>query len=169
MSTAVKQGLRNNVVGHGFEQTVANWAKYYFRNMAPTTITFAERARGLTCSMPYDVDVRVNCKGGGILGFFKDEYDIWIEAKFKTDKNVKRADVQKLIGSAQDVWRGYKNNIGIGYNVLVMAANRDFDSDALQLAISLDVLCVVLKDGHSASVIKSDKWLDEPAWLPKED
>ena len=168
MPNPVKQGTRNNVVGHDFEQTVATWAKYYFRDHAPTAVTFAERARGCVCAIPYDVDVRVNFKTGGILGFLQDENDVWIECKYKTNNNVKRADIQKLILSAQDVWRGYKKDISRGYNALVMATNKDFDGDALNLANSQGVLCVVFKDRISV-VSNAPGWLEEPAWLPKED
>ncbi len=169
MTNAVKQGLKNNIAGHDFEQTVANWAKYFFREYAPTAITFAERARGCVCAIPYDVDVRVNFKNGGILGFLKDENDVWVECKYKTNNNVKRAEVQQLILSAQDVWRGYKKGVGRGYNAIAVVTNLGFDGDALNVANSQGVLCVCLRDGRATTMSTTKNWLEDPAWLPEED
>jgi hypothetical protein len=98
------------------------------------------------------------------LGFFKDEYDIWIECKDR-DTNVKRADINKLVSNAQDVWKGYKNHIDRGYNALIMATTKNFDIDALNIANSKDVLCLRFQGNRAIEVNALKNWIENPAWL----
>lgn len=156
-------GRTNNKNGHDFEMIVAAWAKRTFKEMHPV-ITLAELGRGYAANRAYDVDIRVSFLGGGLFGLFKQQYDIWIECKNLED-NIKRADVQRLVKAAQDVWAEYKHGHGLGYNALIIASQGGFDRDALNVATADDVLCLRFQGNREIQLNAPENWINNPVWL----
>lgn len=152
--------------GRKFEKQVASWAERFFEQPgAKITVRQNVKAHGTKVKEPYQIDVLVHARGKGL---FAPRGDIWIECKWKEKEKspVKRTDIQKLVMSAQDVYRaGRAGKEEISLVGLMLVSNQRFNDDALRLADQMGVLCArggvrVFEQQNEAK-----DWVGEPAWL----
>jgi len=119
--------------GHGFEKKVARWAKRYFES---DTVETNILVNGIV-KREYEVDVHVSKE----RGFLSGGRDIWIECKNRKS-SIKRDDVIKLVGKAEDVENACdKGREDFYFDKLAIVSTSKFDSDALLLAENKEVAC----------------------------
>lgn len=153
--------------GYAYEKQVAYFLKRYWKEATPEVQTRV-LSNGLSVKRPYEIDVHVHVKATGLSKFFGgNDVDIWVECKWKEKTAVKRAEIQKLVASAQDVYDAAKvGREDMWYDHLIVSSNERFDSDALNYARQNGVLCIRY-DGHKLiEVHNNDEWHEEePRWL----
>ncbi len=152
--------------GTDFEERVGRLLRRLLRDYEPD-VRVNQFARGLTSFRPYQIDVAVRAKGGGIFGFLKDTHDIWVECKWKSRSSVKRDEVAQLVYRAQDVYKYCRENGGLYYDGLMLVANQRFDEDAVNVAQAEDVAWIVFDGSRQLGNSLPETWLREPAWLKR--
>jgi Holliday junction resolvase-like predicted endonuclease len=128
--TKSKRGVQAYETGKKLEDRVATW-------LTKQGYTCKKRllARGKIEARPYEVDIYAT-KGR------LTRHRLWVECKAHT---VKRTFVQKLVAEARDVKEMNDANSDVqpwAPNMLMLASDEGFDSDAVKLADEYKIYCV---------------------------